>query len=590
MHIRLPSPTTTIATTTTRRTTTSTMTQGQKRQQRHKLRQQKQQWQRSCFVFLFYLFLVWIFVVENGSSSCYPPFINNTRIIIVRRLMRRLLMTVGRGLFVMASSEQPAQYLDTVIGIVGRDFVVLGADSALTGRGMALTCSHNVDKIAILTNPFPQDDCTDDNNNNNLNEQQQELQELYLDKQKMDEEEEEQPIVAAAVVGNPAHVDELIQNLRAMATIHEYEAGVGCDVEFVDSTTTPTPPTTMKKNPTAFGLSNSFPSSSSSSRPPFLGHKHGNHGGGGGSGRSSVGLSVHDLAQLARSKIYERLRTENRYQVSLLVAGLMPEQQQQYKQQEEQSKPLMTAAAIDDQNDMDRRNNDNNNNDDDDDFFSSHSSSSSRLQHQIRVATQSLSSTKTWTEIAVDKKDMVNNNDLQQQQQEEQQGNGDERNLPQPEKQEHSSSSSSWQSNNNQESSSSSSSSSSAAADLYDDDNSSNSNYYHPYLYWLDEYGSLQQLTDYGVQGMASSLIWSILDQQYYPQISLSDAIQLINHCFAILRQRYLINHHTSSPCIKYITTRTSTRRTTSNTTTTLGGHRRHCGRPVLFVVPSTTT
>ena len=52
-------------------------------------------------------------------------------------------------------TESSAAQTETLIGIVGRDFVLLGADSALASGSIAWTATH-VDKIAVLTNPFPE--------------------------------------------------------------------------------------------------------------------------------------------------------------------------------------------------------------------------------------------------------------------------------------------------------------------------------------------------------------------------------------------------------------------------------------------------
>ncbi len=99
---------------------------------------------------------------------------------------------------------------ETLVGIVGKDFILLGADSSVS-QGIALTAS-NLDKIAPLVEPFP-------NGRSALRTQQQSQQ-------------QQQSIVAAAA-GDAATSDRLIGMLRAYATIQEYEAGVGCDVEFV---------------------------------------------------------------------------------------------------------------------------------------------------------------------------------------------------------------------------------------------------------------------------------------------------------------------------------------------------------------------
>jgi 20S proteasome alpha/beta subunit len=72
-----------------------------------------------------------------------------------------------------------------------------------------------------------------------------------------------------------------------------------------------------------------------------------------------------------------------------------------------------------------------------------------------------------------------------------------------------------------------------------------------PRLYWLDEYGSIQQLP-YGAHGYGSHFVWSILDDGYRPDMCRDEAILLMKSCFEQLRQRYIINAQAQTPpCIK---------------------------------------
>eukprot|EP00977_Amphora_coffeiformis_P021531 scaffold9441_cov167-Amphora_coffeaeformis.AAC.10 len=82
--------------------------------------------------------------------------------------------------------------LETLIGIRGRDFVLLGADTAV-GPGVIWTATA-VDKIAVL-------------GPNSL---------------------------VAAVAGNAADSDRLVGWLQAQATLYEYEQGLGTDVEYIN--------------------------------------------------------------------------------------------------------------------------------------------------------------------------------------------------------------------------------------------------------------------------------------------------------------------------------------------------------------------
>jgi hypothetical protein len=72
--------------------------------------------------------------------------------------------------------------------------------------------------------------------------------------------------------------------------------------------------------------------------------------------------------------------------------------------------------------------------------------------------------------------------------------------------------------------------------------------YLKPRLLWLDETGSIQKIP-YGVHGFASNFAFSILDQNYRPNLTRMEACKLIKDCFDQLRERYVIN----SPYPPYI-------------------------------------
>jgi 20S proteasome alpha/beta subunit len=75
-----------------------------------------------------------------------------------------------------------------------------------------------------------------------------------------------------------------------------------------------------------------------------------------------------------------------------------------------------------------------------------------------------------------------------------------------------------------------------------------------PRLFWLDEYGSLQNI-QYGAHGHGSNFILSILDQGYRPNLTLEEATKLLRDCFQQLRTRYVINSP-QPPCIKCVDAR----------------------------------
>ena len=133
-----------------------------------------------------------------------------------RTLIVAVLVTVWSGWSVRESIASQAAGQETLVGIVGKDFVLLGAGSSVSS-GIALTAS-NLDKIAPLVEPFEYDGQEDD-------------RPACITQQ--------QCIVAAAA-GDAAMSDRLIGLLKAQAAIREYEAGVGCDVEFVNMRTSAT--------------------------------------------------------------------------------------------------------------------------------------------------------------------------------------------------------------------------------------------------------------------------------------------------------------------------------------------------------------
>ena len=80
---------------------------------------------------------------------------------------------------------------------------------------------------------------------------------------------------------------------------------------------------------------------------------------------------------------------------------------------------------------------------------------------------------------------------------------------------------------------------------------SSTATCYKPSLFWLDEYGSLQDI-EYGAHGHGSNFLLSILDQHYRPDLTRSEALTLMKECFQELRSRYVINSP-EAPCIKCV-------------------------------------
>jgi 20S proteasome alpha/beta subunit len=176
---------------------------------------------------------------------------------------------------------------ETLVGIQGRDFVILGADSSVS-QSIALTAS-NLDKIAVLVDPFPSGD------NSNPKTKNAKKNSLSTTRQQC---------IVAAVAGDAPDADRLVGTLAAHAAIREYEAGVGCDVDFVDC---------RDANRTdAAAMARYDSATSDRDLAPSIGAP------------APGGLSVHDAAHLARHLIASRLRSSAPLKVCLLVAGMVP--------------------------------------------------------------------------------------------------------------------------------------------------------------------------------------------------------------------------------------------------------------------------
>lgn len=187
------------------------------------------------------------------------------RIFRISSLPLLLLLSCAFQIITTTRASQAAG-TETLVGIVGKDFILLGADSSAS-QSIALTAS-NLDKIAPLSEPFcygGEDDSAE------LVKREQQKQ-------------QQQPCIVAAAAGDAAASDRLLGLLKAEATLEEYGNGLGCDVDYV-----------------------------------------GGSGGGIGSQSSplsTLGLDVDAMANLARSKIATALRSRNPFPVCLLIAGM----------------------------------------------------------------------------------------------------------------------------------------------------------------------------------------------------------------------------------------------------------------------------
>ena len=188
--------------------------------------------------------------------------------------MRRISL-IAAAIWCPVAVTSSAAGQETLIGVVGRDFIMLGADSS-TSSSVALT-SSNVDKIRVLSDPFP-------------------TGRAHRYDEEMLAESWTQQTIAAAAAGESANCDRLLEMLAAHCTLREYETGVGCDVETV-------------YDGSAVG------SGRDDNRVEW--------GGNSIDASAPSGLDAEAVAHLARSVISQSLRSRDRFSVCLLIAGMV---------------------------------------------------------------------------------------------------------------------------------------------------------------------------------------------------------------------------------------------------------------------------
>ena len=123
------------------------------------------------------------------------------------------------------------------------------------------------------------------------------------------QQQQQQQTIAAAVAGDTADADRMVGYLKATGTLQEYQASVGCDVDYYNHHPDP-PQTRMHWKPR--NQPQHQPRLYSVAPPP-------RPGGGGGV------VTGEAMAHCARQYIYERLRSSSPCNVCLLVAGMMPD-------------------------------------------------------------------------------------------------------------------------------------------------------------------------------------------------------------------------------------------------------------------------
>jgi len=166
---------------------------------------------------------------------------------------------------------------ETLIGIAGRDFIILGADSSVSSS-ISLT-SSNVDKIRVIVDPFPHGKGYGHGSGQGRD-----------DEENMRGIDEQQQVIAVASAGDAADSERLLGHLVFHASSMEYQH-LGCDVKCIyhgDLKGTNTSPT---------------------GTPSWL--------------SSPAGLDAESVAFLARGLIASSLRSRGQLKTCLLVAGMI---------------------------------------------------------------------------------------------------------------------------------------------------------------------------------------------------------------------------------------------------------------------------
>jgi len=175
-------------------------------------------------------------------------------------------------------SNSSAAGQEMLIGITGRDFIMLGADSSLASS-ITVTTS-NVDKLNVLVDPFP-------------NRHRRGIQNRSGD---------EQQVIVVASAGDAADGERLLGLLRAHTSVAEFETSVGCDVKCL-----------YHGDAHADGHTHADGSGDGDTHHRWISD----------ASPSSSGLEADAVARLARGEIASSLRSNGRYNACLLVAGMV---------------------------------------------------------------------------------------------------------------------------------------------------------------------------------------------------------------------------------------------------------------------------
>jgi 20S proteasome alpha/beta subunit len=354
---------------------------------------------------------------------------------------------VAAGLWLLCAIQASSSGTETLIGLCGKDFVLLAADAVANGdSGSPFLTSSNRDKIHVVS------DTMCDATTTMTRRVESPGVVVTADRQQQQQQPAQYAFplpTAVAVAGDTADADRLVGLLRAEYNLAHYENLADSDVLYVNCDD---PLTTSNKT----------------SKHRAYGRQHSSSWG----LPSAIGMNVHSVAQLARHYIAETSRGNSPFRVCLLVAGLV--------------KAVPVPMEPPSQRKTDRSN-----------CAPSSFSVARHVQQQVSQATASLlASSKSTQEGATIELT-----------------GGNEPNVDKA--------------------------SSLDQKSLHA--TSCSNGLEKPVLYWIDEYGALQRVS-YGVHGMASHMLWSVLDQGYRDDMTLEQGMALLRECLAQLRTRYALN------------------------------------------------
>jgi len=409
-----------------------------------------------------------------------------------------MILFVSSWLVIVVEGSQAAGQ-ETLLGIVGKDFILFGADSSLS-QGVSLTTS-NVDKIIPLVNPYSSTGSSSSSSTTTTTTKATTFNGFGSKSHRQYQQSHRQQCIVAAVAGDPAMSDRLIGLLQAQATIREYEGGVGSDVHFISVpslSSSADPYNEQDEEDNEDGLNTPPP-------PPRTTMMSLNDD------EALVeegGLNVEGMAYLARSHLSSIRPNAN---VCLLIGGMMMKTTTKEEEDDIESQSSSSSTST--------------------------SSSSSFVSQRVQQQTQ-----QAWKKNENKKNDDIHPFGINKRSKEKEEENLEAKMTTPTSTEEPSSSWSSSEVSSSEESSSSSTTPQQSSTTL---------SLLRPCLYWLDELGSLQEIL-YGVHGLGSNFCWSILDHGYKVDMTLEEAIHLMTDCFQQLRTRYLINSP-QQPCMKVI-------------------------------------